>query len=406
MGGNIGNLTPSRGGIRHGTNSPGTMRFRHGDVVSVICAASPSWVRLRRLMEGLWGISIGLMMGISLIVVLVLLSIWLPMSLRRRDFPVASSTSTPIPESGPVSSTDADEGEEQLPPISWDLVLSPEQQANRLALREDISSMDADSASGFFTWRVLPYLIEPRDGSDRYAAFENLVDGVYDEEPELSVYTNGSCSGVTLDFAKYHLMDSETDSIEKNKQEYATVTEAADRIHAETEAELEEMRRSGSIPEGCSDDMAYAILLYRRLSSMSDYSDDVNDTEHANDIYGALIEGESKCYGVACAAKAILGRRGIPSFMAYGSVGGDDERRHAWVVTWLDGEWRVMDITYGQLWEMPQHPDLATAMEAKGRWYGCLTPYDAYVRQSHMVTDEECENLMRAYEHRIGVSAS
>lgn len=67
-----------------------------------------------------------------------------------------------------------------------------------------------------------------------------------------------------------------------------------------------------------------------------------NSDAHSNDIYGALIEGQSACYGFASAVKYVLDMQGIPNFIATGEkLGG----RHAWNMVDIGGTWLVVDAT-------------------------------------------------------------
>lgn len=384
----------------HPTRSFDANATRMAHAFSVVYTPSPWELRLMRLCDSMGGVILGLAIGILAAIMVGVISICMPMLSRR-----ARMSATRQPSEITLMREDPgmpDGDERRLPPIRWDLVFTDEQRANRLALKEDISPMAQTSSSNFFEWPVLPYPIERQGDENRYEMLAHMIDGVFDEEPELTVYTNGENLGSVVDFAKYHLVDAEADSTEKNAMEYEAVVQAANEVHAEVEAELSELMPSGLVPPECSENMAYVMLLYRKLSSMSTYSDEVGDTEHNNDIYGALIEGESKCYGVACAAKAVLNRRGIPSFMGYGNAYGDEERRHAWVIMWIDGGWHVLDITYGQGQPAPDVIYFPAALQSQGYWRGCLSAYDEYIAYSHMVTDKGCEDLMRAYEREIG----
>ena len=105
---------------------------------------------------------------------------------------------------------------------------------------------------------------------------------------------------------------------------------------------------------------------------------------------------------MASATKALLNRRGIPSFMSSGSVDGDDEQRHAWVTLWIDGQWKVLDLTYSQGIEAPGSLDVEAGTSGQaGYWGGCLKPYREYVESRNTKVDQVDIDLMAAYERRL-----
>ena len=321
------------------------------------------------------------------------------MELQAGSAEAATVSETPDGTPIPVTGTSL-----RLPQIQWDLILTDEERANRDAMREDIASMRDVSPVNIFEWPTLPYPIGEWYSEERFLDLARTIDCVYNDEPELSVYTNGQslCACATL--STYNLIDANKDTQEENRREYDEVVAAADALHAEIESEMAG-RESATWPRPCDSDEMYVILLYERLGSRTTYSDDEGDTKHANDIYGALIEDESKCYGVACAAKALLNRRGIPSFIASGSADGNDDTRHAWVMLWIGGQWKVLDLTSAQGWAPPDviNVDDAT-MGAGGYWNGCMKPFEKFVENWGMAVDEDCLRLMGAYEASIGAT--
>lgn len=344
---------------------------------------------------------IGGIVGVILIIGFVFVAAFLPMLARRKAMlPTETHQESTTPDGTPIPITG---GTSRLPQIDWNLILTDEEKENEAALAQDISSMSETSQDDFLTWITLPYPASGWYGDDRFDLMSQLVDCVYDRNPELSVYTNGQCVESCVAFSRCHLIDASGDDKETNRSEVEAVTRAADRLHAEIEAEIAKSSGSGWMT-ACTADEAYVILLYERLSAMTTYSDDKGDTKHANDIYGALLEGESKCYGVASAAKALLNRRGIPSFMASGSVGGDEDQRHAWVLMWIGNQWKALDITTGQGRTPPETVNVTEALSgSQGYWGGCMCPFDEFVKKWDMKVDEQCLRLMSAYEESIGI---
>lgn len=421
---------PSTGvGERMRGASPMGFGTRHG-------GTRPSWRSEAKVYAQSAGA--GLAIGLAIVAVLAVVTILVPMGLRRSLMGVGegvssllattssrrAATSSPLASSLPaavpsVPSPDAPVGDpaggaganpasdgRDLPQVDWGMALTDEERSNMEALRQDVRGMADTSAINVLSWPVLPYPVLGEDGWDGcYDCFERILDGVYNGEPELSVYTNGQNSRICVVIAKYHLGDAEGASREENLSEYRAVVRAADALDAEIGEMMADPATRRDVDAGlCSEDELYVMLLYRALGSRATYSDGIDDTAHENDIYGALVEGESKCYGMACATKALLNRRGVPSIMSSGSVGGDEERRHAWVTAWLGGRWRVIDLTYAQGLPAPDAVDVEAGTSGRvgfGYWGGCLVPYDEYVESRDMVVDEVCSDVMVAYERRV-----
>ena len=368
-------------------------------------------------------IGLGLVIGFSLIMAFLVLAICAPMMLRRNLAESGVPMRAMIPREAPASGTRmssssqgsmrgsanpgvGDDGmaSQSLPQVDWGDILTEEERANMGALRQDIRSMLDSPQFNVFAWPVLPYPVTGiSDWDSRFDNFSKLLDGVYNEEPELSVYTNGQNTQIVVVVAKYHLGDAEGATPTENLGEYRAVTQAADQLDSNIQEQMSEIWCRWHVDAGhCSEDELYAMLLYRALGSQTTYSDGIDDTIHENDIYGALIEGESKCYGMASATKALLNRRGIPSFMSSGSVDGDDEQRHAWVTLWIDGQWKVLDLTYSQGIEAPGSLDVEAGTSGQaGYWGGCLKPYREYVESRNTKVDQVDIDLMAAYERRL-----
>lgn len=308
------------------------------------------------------------------------------------------------------------------PPISWDLVLSDEQMANMTALREDVPMMSESSRDPFFlAWDVLPY---PLMSADELNA---LLCSMHTEDPISSVYTDGQGERADIRLGRYRIVVDDGEATEDKEAERGAVATAVDEIASEIE---EQMRRDdedcgqfavwggeGALARrlGHGEDYLFATWAGVKVAQRCSYSDGVDDTAHANDIYGALIEGESKCYGMSCAIKAILDKRGIPSFVASGCVSGDD--RHAVVILWVDGGWHVMDATginreaipdrvgwhrvnalMPSPWGCGYLPVLLSSHDFDGYLGSVVTELGAYEEAHEFVPDGNCVELMAAYE--------
>lgn len=279
-----------------------------------------------------------------------------------------------------TSEVDSPEWKGDLPPISWRLTCDEKQTGTRIAVLEDIRAMiDPDAGFGLFSWPALPYMVGTGHASDCEELLK-IVSGIYSDYPELSVYTDGQCVQAVAAVARYMLPASSGVNSDDNKSEYEMVTERLDEIASECDKEAGD------------DDLAYISSAYRHIASGCAYASDDEESSHSNDIYGALVEGKSRCYGGSGALKGLLDRRGIPSFMASGAIHSDPSQRHAWNVIWYDGEWYVCDVTCS----------MGTVPENENSFYwGCMKPYEEYMDSQDILIDDDDKELMKAYEERI-----
>lgn len=269
------------------------------------------------------------------------------------------------------------------PPISWSLLDEGTMGITRAAVMEDIEAMlDPDTGFGILSWPSVPYFVGEGRTSD-CTGLMNIVDGIYSDYPELSVYTNGQCVETSSSGARYKLNAAGGVSPEENRAEYDAVV-----------SRLDELARECDEIAG-DDDALYVREAYRRICDGCVYSPDSCMSPHANDIYGALIEGNTKCYGGSCALKGILDRRGIPSFVACGQMHGDPSLLHAWNVLWLGGRWIVCDTTSSMDSDIEQDGEFRFFVE-------CLRESDEYLATEDMMMAEPCKRLMEAYEKLVG----
>ena len=95
-----------------------------------------------------------------------------------------------------------------------------------------------------------------------------------------------------------------------------------------------------AVGEGMND-LSLEFLVYSYLTSGCIYD---TESEHAENAYGALVNGRAKCDGVTYAVTWALRELGVPcisvaAYPADGSIG------HAWNLVLLDGEYYALDVT-------------------------------------------------------------
>lgn len=97
-----------------------------------------------------------------------------------------------------------------------------------------------------------------------------------------------------------------------------------------------------AMDRSASDERNAVRRAFYALASSVEYAD--SDTGHGNDMYGALVEGRSQCWGMATALKAVLDDMGIPCLVVTGTFNGSE---HAWNMVRLGGTWLACDVTAG-----------------------------------------------------------
>lgn len=208
-----------------------------------------------------------------------------------------------------------------------------------------------------------------------YATLDNPIFSLYRTGETLFVYTNASSRRFAIcreDFVQ--------DSPEIVAQKYQECRDEAKKIFQEAK------KVSGEDIE------SYIRYIYMYLSENTTYSDGIDDTRNSNDIYGSLIEKESKCYGSSCAMKYLLDLFGVDNFVATGEV--KDRGGHAWNCIFYDGEWKVCDVTTGQYIVEGGYPrsDLMST---------CLIEQKKYLDKNNVVISDESYQIEENFEKEI-----
>lgn len=176
----------------------------------------------------------------------------------------------------------------------------------------------------------------------------------------------------------------------------------------------------------------YIAQCFSLLASGMVYSQAGDDGPwYGNNIYGALLMGESECMGMSGALKALLDCEGIPNFIASGKMG-DSVAGHAWLCVYLNDEWFVCDLTrcvadvtnvdrWGnetvKSWQLGDVPDLSN--ELHEYLCGFMVSQDDYLSSAERMDafgarysfgesismDRECYDLQRAYERLVSVDS-
>lgn len=157
-----------------------------------------------------------------------------------------------------------------------------------------------------------------------YACYDN---------PMYSMYKTGADGGISLkvsDKAKSVRIES-----------YATLQgDDFDVMYAEVDAVACSIDAQ-AVADANGSTANYVRSVMEQVSDRVHYTSD-SSSAHCNDIYGALIYGQSRCYGFATSVKYILDKQGIPNFIATGTVAGE---RHAWNMVNISDTWYVVDAT-------------------------------------------------------------
>lgn len=282
-----------------------------------------------------------------------------------------------------------------LPPISWNLIGDDADRLARRSLTADIAAMRDEDGLGPIDGLILPVPVMGENAEESRRHVMRLVNEVYGDEPELSVYTDGECCHVSGALARYVFDESSQGTPEQSMREYDEARSRLDAVARELAEETDSSERR-AMRNTLGADGLYATLAYRWVGTHTTYSDGIDDSLHTNDVYGAMMEGETRCYGAACALKAFLDRGGIPAFVATGDIPGTD--RHAWVVARIDGRWVALDGTVAQRLTDEERDDITAAIARMGNWSACMVSLDEYLSGWNIQMDAECEELIREYE--------
>ena len=142
---------------------------------------------------------------------------------------------------------------------------------------------------------------------------------------------------------------------------------------------------------------AYITSVYKDICEDVQYSDGVDDSIHSNDIYGCLVEGESKCYGDAAAFKYVLDKQHIPCLIATGYASNGE--RHAWNVVWVGGGWKVCDLTIGARGSNGLPGSVGKSVN-QSKFKGCLMDQDTYLHTFNITMNDRCYQLEEFYENQ------
>lgn len=267
------------------------------------------------------------------------------------------------------------------------------------AVAEDLVSGRVINDDNPETWFISPVVIENDEECTRLTEIASCV--MYDN-PVLSV-TNGG-GGWAL---KYWSKKSEYGDISRyfisspisNSDGNVDLKMQATRNSATTICEQAEEESQGNLRK-------FVLAAYRDISANCSYSDDVDDTVHHNDAYGALVENESKCYGVSCGMKMVLDLKGIPNFVAFGTYNGEG---HAWNMVNLDGEWFACDLTAGSLMTEDTYAPgtinrqvlLSEVNELDTFYTKCLVPADDFYASSQGIVPSDLSmRLQESYDKK------
>ena len=242
-------------------------------------------------------------------------AIVLPPSPTADTYPTPSAAPTSDPIAAPVGQPGVSSSQ-TAPPRYYEQRLSTEdwglyhQIGDALSLREDqlsVTLRDHEAIVPLFEQVVADY---PEyfwvSGIDHYE-YREMSDGQWD----VTVYFTYSCS----------------------KEELPQRKAAVEAIAAQLKAEL-----------GGKSDYAKAKGVYEYLIDHTIYDLAYRDQS----LYSVLIQGRGVCAGYAAATQYLLNNLGIEAFCISGTAGNDGKREsHSWNMAKLDGEWYLIDTTWG-----------------------------------------------------------
>lgn len=200
------------------------------------------------------------------------------------------------------------------------------------------STMDEDIVSNpddYSTWVQMPRsVIDAGKSMDMDELVRVWQYAIYDN-PDLSIYATGGESSFLHSSGTSYAIDTPATNKE-GTQEIQSKLGAA-------KSKADEIADEAWDAAG-GDTTEYIRRIYFWLVSNDTY--DENPTSiHGNDLYGAIIEGRTQCYGFSNAIKYMCDMRNIPNFIASGRIPAGTA--HAWNVIWSGEKWLVCDCTNG-----------------------------------------------------------
>lgn len=145
--------------------------------------------------------------------------------------------------------------------------------------------------------------------------------------------------------AVLQINDEEFGTVEREVSGYTINIKSFSSRHAEQheQAYSNAAARVAAMPDGLSD-MEKAKYLYKDLCKSTVYKDYETDGDHEQ-LYDALIRGETVCDGFANALSLMYNLAGIPCFEKIYTYKGSDPG-HTWNCFFADGKWYNADATY------------------------------------------------------------
>ena len=306
------------------------------------------------------------------------------------DMPVGDASRVPVIERPPIGS------------LKYSSRMDDTQLSFYAAVHEDLLTGRIIDPENSDTWFVSPVSIATDEECEQLTRTAEKV--LYDD-PILSV-TNGG-GGWTMRYYGWAYVDDNGEE-HGSVSRYAIISDIS--LHdgeVISKMDLTRVRAAEMAQRAWGEsggDLAnFVHAAYRDISIACRYSDDMDDSMHHNDAYGALVEGEAKCYGVSCAMKMVLDAANIPNYVAFGDMHGIG---HAWNVMWFDGGWKACDLTTGSLFSTQEYAEgtvardvLMSGIDRLDPYYQvCLVPVEEYYAVSGAVPDAACLQLQTDYE--------
>ena len=208
-----------------------------------------------------------------------------------------------------------------------------------------------------------PCAVEPDERSVMSAndveQYKVLMDGMFSRKERIELYLTGDRAQFLLDLLRqspYYFF------VDEAQVEGSTVLLS----YAYSADEQDEMRRfiddellAAANSDACEGDSELDVILkvYGAVASRLTYDDKREDNKElgsplfdypADEIYKALKDGKSLCYGFAYVLRFALLQRGIDCFCVYGECRAHDQG-HEWVIFRYDGEFFNCDPAWDRV---------------------------------------------------------
>ena len=208
--------------------------------------------------------------------------------------------------------------------------------------------------------------------SQTTTALYSILRTVICADPTASIYySHGTTLRIATQGSRFRPVTAVSDGVDVNARISQAKTKASS-ISKTATAKASTQRKNRSFA-----DYRYMRSAYQTLAKRLTYS---TSSSTNNDMYGALVENRSQCWGMALAYSYVLDLRSIPNLVGTGTMG--DMGEHAFTLVRYQSKWYVCDLTFS---------------DPRATLDGFLVPLSTYKKVAKVTLSAETTKAMRLY---------